>query len=201
MSRLAVICFIMGAMLLVSCATTSRSVERTSADTTIDLSGRWNDTDSRLVAEEMIADVLQRPWLEEFTTVQSKKPILVVGKVRNKSSEHIATATFIKELERELTNSGKVKFVAGDSEREDVRKEREDQQSQAREDTAKKLAAETGADFMLQGTISSVEDAVEGKKVVYYQIDLELVHIETNEKSWIGTKKIKKVISQDKNKW
>ncbi|HOW52956.1 MAG TPA: penicillin-binding protein activator LpoB [bacterium] len=188
-------------LLTVSCATGNRTVERTSADTAIDLSGHWNDTDSRLVAEEMVADVTQRPWLEEFSTASGKKPVVIVGQVKNKTAEHIQTDTFIKDLERELINGGRVKFVAADKERAALRQEREDQQSQATEDTAKRLAAETGADFMLQGMISSVTDAVEGKKVVFYQVDLELVNIESNEKVWIGSKKIKKVISQDSHKW
>jgi hypothetical protein len=38
-------------LLLGACA--GPSVKRTEVDEVIDLSGRWNDTDSRLVAEEM----------------------------------------------------------------------------------------------------------------------------------------------------
>lgn len=186
----------------VSCASTShRSVVRTSADSTIDLSGRWNDTDSRLVAEEMVKDVMQRSWLNDFFDANNKKPVVIVGAIKNKTSEHISTDTFTKDLERELINGGRVKFVADRSAKKELRAEVESQQSFATEETAKKLASETGADFMLQGTISSVVDAVEGEKVVFYQVDLELINLESSEKAWIGSKKIKKLISQDKHKW
>jgi hypothetical protein len=175
---------------------TTRTVQRTSTDTQTDLSGRWNDTDSRLVAEEMIDDVLNRPWLQRFMDAEGGQPVVVVGDIRNLSSEHIDTNPFISDIERELVNSGMVRFVAGDEQRRAIREERMDQQTQATQETISRLGAETGADFMLQGSISSIVDAVEGPRAVFYQVNLELIDIETNEKVWIGSKEIKKIIEQ-----
>jgi len=186
---------------LASCATPSRTVSRVSSDTQIDLSGRWNDTDAQMVAEAMVTDVLKRPWLTDFNKAGKKKPVVIVGVIRNRSSEHIDTDMFTKSIERELINSGKVSFVASDKERESLRKERMDQQGEANPDTIKRLGMETGADFMMQGIITSTTDAVEGKKAVAYKTDLELISIETNEKVWIGTKQIKKVIEQAKSRF
>ncbi|MFP3958862.1 MAG: penicillin-binding protein activator LpoB [Spirochaetaceae bacterium] len=188
-------------LFLAACATPSRSVERTAADTTTDLSGRWNDTDSRLVAEEMIGNLLSSGWLSNFNQDEDRKPVVIVGNVRNLSSEHIDTTPFIKDIERELINSGRVTFVADAEEREQIREERLDQQTEARSETIKRLGEETGADYMLRGTITSQTDAVEGKRAVLYQVDLELIDIETNEKAWINTKKIKKVIEQRRTRW
>jgi len=186
---------------LASCATPSRTVSRVSSDTQIDLSGRWNDTDAQMVAEAMVTDVLKRPWLTDFNKAGKKKPVVIVGVIRNRSSEHIDTDMFTKSIERELINSGKVSFVASDKERESLRKERMDQQGEANPDTIKRLGMETGADFMMQGIITSTTDAVEGKKAVAYKTDLELISIETNEKVWIGTKQIKKVIELAKSRF
>ena len=160
----------------------------------IDLSGRWNDTDSRLVSEEMIKDALSRPWISEFTTEKGKKPTVIVGTVKNKSSEHINTETFINDIEREFINSGKVKVVQSADLREEIRKERTDQQGFSSPETVKKWGLEKGADYILQGTVNSISDEDSKLKLMYYQIDIELSDIETNEKVWIGTKKIKKVI-------
>lgn len=188
-------------VMVVSCATPSRSVERTAADSQTDLSGRWNDTDARLVAEEMIDDLLNRPWLNRFSNDAGREPVVIVGTVRNLTSEHIDTNTFINDIERELVNSGMVRFVAAAEQREELRSERMDQQTQASQDTIARLGEETGADFMLQGSISSVVDAVEGQRAVFYQVDMELISIETNEKVWLGQKEIKKVIEQRKRTW
>jgi uncharacterized protein (TIGR02722 family) len=176
-------------------------VTRVSTDSVTDLSGRWNDTDSRMTAEAMIQDLLSRPWLDEFGRMTGQKPIIIVGQVRNKSSEHINTDVFTKDIEKELLNSGRVTFVATSAEREQLREERLDQQHFASRETMKKWADETGADHMLLGSINSVVDALEGEKAVFYQVNLELINIEKNTKVWIGEKKIKKIIEKGKYNW
>lgn len=173
-----------------------KTVTRVDPGTTIDLSGEWNDTDSRLVSEEMIKDVLSQAWLGEYKGAKQKNPTVIVGTIKNRTSEHIQTTTFIKDLERELINSARIDFVASKDEREDVREERSDQQENASDETMKKFRQETGADFMLRGDITTIIDQVEGEKVKYYQVNLELINIESNKKVWIGDKKIKKVVSQ-----
>ncbi len=188
-------------LVLIQCGGPSRTVARVQADQTTDISGRWNDTDSRLTAEAMIKDVLSRPWLTDFEMDKGKKPTVIVGTIRNKSSEHIPVDVFVKDMERELINSGQVEFVASKTERDEVREERLDQQTHAAVETAKELGNETGADFMLKGTINSIVDSFEGQKAVYYQVDLELINMETNSKVWLGNKKIKKMIEQKGAKW
>lgn len=189
---LSILLVLASAILFNSCA--RRTVERVDPNETIDLSGRWNDTDSRLVAQEMVKDVLARPWLTEFKTTEGRPPRIIVGMVLNKSHEHISAETFITDIERELLNSGLVKLVAGKEFREEVREERGDQQEFADPETAAKWKKELGADFMMQGTINSIVDQYRKEKTVTYQIDLMLTNLETNEKVWIGDKKIKKYI-------
>ena len=129
------------------------------------------------------------------------KPVVAVGTIRNLSSEHIAIETFISDFERELINAGSVRFVAAKEMRDEIRAERQEQQEFASKETAKRMRNELGADFMLQGAIKTITDQEGGKKVVFYQTDLELINIETMEKVWINDKKIKKGISQGKTKW
>lgn len=186
---------------IIDCGGSSRTITRIQADETTDITGRWNDTDSRQTANTMIRDLLAKPWIGNFVSDNARKPFVIVGQVRNKSSEHIPVATFIKEIEKELVNSGQVSFVASAGEREGVRDERMDQQGYSSTETAKELANEQAADFMLQGIINSIVESFEGQKVVYYQVNLELVDLESNTKVWLGDKKIKKSIVQDKYKW
>jgi PBP1b-binding outer membrane lipoprotein LpoB len=183
--------------LLICCG--GGKVTRIGVEETVDLSGEWNDTDSRLVAEAMIGDCLSRAWYGKYQAA-GKKPTIVVGRVKNKSHEHINVQTFVNDMQRELINSGKVTFVAGREERPDVREERADQEIMASEETKKEMTNETGAELMLMGFVNTIEDAIQGKRVMYYQVDLELIHVESNEKLWIGTKKIKKFITRDKYK-
>jgi len=185
------------AFVLVGCRP-SQKITRINPDTTTDLSGKWNDTDARLVAEEMIADALSKPWLNQFNRNNQKPPVVIVGRVRNESMEHIETEVFTKELERSFVNSGEISVVASSEERGDIRDERLDQQANASYETTKKMGQELGADFMLIGNINSiVDEAVDSRTLaVFYTVNLEFVNIQTNQKVWIGNKKIKKFIER-----
>lgn len=181
------------ALMFVGCAT---KVERIGTEEVRDLSGNWNDTDSRLVSEEMIKDVLARNWINDFRSDQNAPPAVIVGEVRNLSHEHINVNTFVNDLERELINSGRVNFVASRVERQQIREERKDMDLNASAETRKAMGKELGADFMLQGTINSILDT-EGKETVrYYQIDLTLISLADNRKVWVGQKKIKKMVTK-----
>lgn len=196
MKRIAVLLLVCTALIVTGCA---GKVKRVETDEIIDLSGRWNDTDSRLVSEEMIKDCLSRPWIDKFQETHGEKlPVVIVGTVRNRSHEHINVQTFSKDLERALLNSGQVDFVAAKDERDELREERKEQAKYSSEETAKAFGEEIGADFMLKGTINSILDKIEGKAVVFYQVNLELMNLESNRKVWIGDKKIKKFIKRKK---
>jgi len=183
--------------LLVGCRP-SQKVTRINPGTTTDLSGKWNDTDARLVAEDMIADALSKPWLNQFNRNNQKPPVVIVGRVRNESMEHIQTEVFTKELERSFVNSGEISIVASSEERTDVRDERLDQQTNASYETTKKMGQELGADFMMIGNINSiVDEAIDSRTLaIFYTINLEFINIQTNQKVWIGNKKIKKFIER-----
>ncbi|MEW5755198.1 MAG: penicillin-binding protein activator LpoB [Pseudomonadota bacterium] len=174
----------------------AKKVERIEVEEVRDLSGSWNDTDSRLVSEEMIRDVLSRPWLGEFTGKKGKQPAVIVGEVRNLSHEHISIGTFVSDMERELINSGRVEFVASKVERGEIRDERADQELHAAEETRKAMGQELGADFMLKGTINSIVDTEGKEQVRYFQVDLTLISLVDNRKVWVGQKKIKKYIKK-----
>jgi uncharacterized protein (TIGR02722 family) len=171
-------------------------VTRLESDEVTDLSGRWNDTDSRMVSETMVTDCLNHPWLSEHLRDVSRNPAVIVGIIRNKSSEHIAVNTFISDIERAFINSGIVEVVASATDRVELRDERADQARYADEATVKQFGRELGADYMLNGYISTIIDQEKDTKVVYYQVDLTLTDIETNRKVWLGQEKIKKLVEK-----
>lgn len=173
----------------------SRKVTRIDTNTTVDISGKWNNTDSRLVAQEMTQSVLGAKWLSGHLEAKGgKRPVVVVGLVQNKSHEHIDAETFVKDVEQAFVSSERVRLVQGGKKREELRAEKADQQDNASVSTMKKFGLENGADYILQGSINSIVDAHKRDKVVYYQVNLELTDIQTNEVVWIGDKKIAKTV-------
>ncbi|MBN1968871.1 MAG: penicillin-binding protein activator LpoB [Candidatus Delongbacteria bacterium] len=188
MQKLGIVFIMM--VLIFSC---SKEVTRTEISRNIDLSGKWNDTDSRLVADEMIKEMSTASWYNRFMEDYKKTPDLVVGKIRNKSSEHISTSTFVKDIERAFVNGGTINFVAAKTDREDLKDEMDDQMFGP--------DSEISADIMLSGEINSIIDKEGDESVRYYQVDLTLLDIKSKRKIWMGSKKIKKLVEENKLKF
>lgn len=179
---------------LLACGT---KVKRMDVEEVKDVSGSWNDTDSREVAKAMIEDCLNGAWYAKaLKERKGADPVVIVGTVRNDSMEHINTLTFIEELQRALINSGKVEFVASKDERGEMREERLDQDEYSSEATRKAFGKEVGADYMLSGVLSDIKDQEGSKSVVFYQVNLKLINIETNKILWNGQKQIKKYVKK-----
>ncbi len=176
----------------------SPSVKRVETNLVKDVGGGWNDTDAQMVAQEMITDCLSGGWYNKFVTRNGKEPVVIVGTVVNNSMEHINTAVFVEEMQRALINSGKVEFVASSAERGEIRTERLEQDEFASEETRKAFGKEVGADFMLSGVLNSVVDKSGSKALVFYQTNLKLINIETNQIVWNGQKQIKKYVKRSK---
>ena len=191
-------CFLL-VILFAACSSRPR-VRRVDADTVVDLSGRWNDADARIVSNSLIDDCLNSPRVSQFIqdyTAQNngRMPVSLVGNFRNNSSEHIDTAIISRAMEVAIVNSGKMDFVAGGDTREEIRTERQDQQWNASEETRTAMRNETGAIFLLTGTINSIVDQAGRDTVRSYFVVAELTNIETNTRMWMGeNSEIKKTI-------
>ncbi len=175
---------------------TGPQVHRVAVDEQIDIGDQWNDTDSQLVSKEMIGDLLSRVWLDEYREEAGRKPRLVVGRVANKSHDHIPTETFVKDLERELVNSGEVDFVASHGQRSQLDSEKLHQATAASLESQKAIGRELGADFLIMGQVNSIVSQSGDTMLKYYQVELEAINIETGVKVWMGQKKIKKIIER-----
>jgi uncharacterized protein (TIGR02722 family) len=179
--------------LLSACA--SGSVRRIDSGTVTDLSGYWNDTDVRIVCDSLIKACLSFPRVIQENDKLGRNPVFLVGPFRNESDEHIDTSIIADTMEIAIFNSGKADFVAGGATREALRRERLDQQSTASEETAKRLANETGADYLLTGSVKTIVDQGGRTRTRTYYVTAELTNIESSMRLWIDqNNEIKKEI-------
>ena len=188
------------AVLLILSACSSTNVKRVDAEKQIDLSGYWNDTDVRIVCEALINDCIRSQRVDQEIRANSRTPMVIVGRFRNESDEHINTDIISSTMEVTIFNSGKLDFVAGGDVREDLRAERMDQQNNANAETMARLRNETGADFMLTGAVRTIVDREANQTVRTYFVTAELTSIETNQRLWMGqNSEIKKLITRSRN--
>ncbi|MDR2029810.1 MAG: penicillin-binding protein activator LpoB [Treponema sp.] len=192
----------MAAVFFVFAACSSNpKVTRVDADTQTDLSGYWNDTDVRIVCDSLIRAALDSPRVAQISAQKGRLPVILVGSFKNDSDEHIDTSIISSTMEVAIFNSGKADFVAGGSTRAELRTERQEQQGNASEATAAALGNETGADFLLTGSVKTIVDQAGKTATRTYFVNAELTNIETNARLWMDqNSEIKKIISRPRAK-
>lgn len=186
--------------LAISCGGETR-VSRTSAKTVTDLSGNWNDTDSRNVSETLVEKFFNHRWLTEFMQEHAspsekygkRKPVVLISDIVNESHEIIASDTFIQDIEEAVLSRGGVRIVANSVFRERLRKERANhKQGFVSKESQKRFGKELGADYLISGSIRTIVDAVGQDEVIFYQVNLKMADVETGEMVWSASHKIKK---------
>jgi hypothetical protein len=115
-------------LLIVATACQTRQVTRIDPATEMDLSGRWNDTDSRKVADQVIFDLFDSELFKTYAKERNRKPVIVVGTIRNKTSEHIDADNFVKKFEFVIHSSGVADLIESSEFRDKLRVERIEQQ-------------------------------------------------------------------------
>ncbi|MCQ2398715.1 MAG: penicillin-binding protein activator LpoB [Sphaerochaetaceae bacterium] len=181
--------FLIASLLIVSaffCASCSTTVKRVAAEDVKDLSGYWNDIDVQTVCSKIINECLSSPFFTKFKVSNSRNPLIKVGQFRNQSSEHIDTSIITTKFRNAVINSGQADFVASKEDVQELREERLDQQDWASWETAKKLAEESAADFMLQGSVKTIIQQNRNKSYRTYYVYAELVDIESGKIVWVG---------------
>ena len=180
---------------MAGCSGPERDVRRVDPQTRIDLDYRFDDEDAREVYQAMADDALFRGWIDRWIAEHGgQRPIMIVGGIQNNTQEYINTNLFTRNFERELLNSGRVRVVAMRDQRGELRDERLQGQEWNSAETRKVMRNELGADLMLMGDINEVrERSLSGNRITtFFQVNLDLINLETNEKVWIGNHEIKK---------
>lgn len=186
-------------LIMVSCGSTK--VSRVDSDEVIDLDGYWNESDVRIVCDSLIEECISSPRIAKFEGQQGRAPVVIIDSIRNQSSEHIDTSIVEKKFQTAIINSGVMEFVSSSTERQALREEKADQADHSTYDTAKEMDQETGADFMLKGSVKTIIQSAGDKTVRTYYIYAELHDIKTNKIVWMAENdSIKKVIKRQKAK-
>jgi PBP1b-binding outer membrane lipoprotein LpoB len=192
------------AMMMLGGCSGKPKVENVDPTTEGYVSGHWNDSDARAVADQLIPQALDGAWLPEFHGAQGEtRPRIVLGDIVNNTSDHLNKDVFMNELQRVLINSGRIRFVADPEVRGALMEEVAWQERMAKEGGVSDDVAHgvSGADFMLMGTVSSVVDQAAKEAIVYYRVDLSLTDLRSWEKVWIGTAERKHTVENAKTRF
>jgi len=152
------------------------------------LSDEWNPADLQLIAKKVVGDLQTSPV---FGQIQGR-PLVIVGKLKNSTSEHIDMQSLADKIQTQLVNTGKFAFVDRAA-RQDVAEEYEYQQSgYVNPSVAKGPGQQAAPDYILTGELASIVQRVGGDEFIYYKMTAKLTNIRTGILEWTDEKELKK---------
>jgi len=153
------------------------------------VTNQFGSTDLQLIAEAMARSMQQAPAI-----ASGNLPIVTVQEVRNKTSEYIDTRSITDSIRAELQRGGRVRFAVDASAMQQQVEELNRQQNS--ELYAKPAAVEKGqmigAQYRMEGNITSIVKQVKDTRDVYYKFNLQLWNIRNGLLEWSDEKEIRK---------
>ena len=156
------------------------------------VTNQFGSTDLQLIAESMARSMQQSPAI-----VSGNLPIVTVQEVKNKTSEYIDTRAITDSIRSELQKGGKVRFAVDEVAMGQQVGEIKRQQSEyyARENAVEK-GQMVGAQYRMEGNITSIVKQVRDTKDVYYKFNLQLWNIRNGLLEWSDEKEIRKTTTK-----
>lgn len=152
------------------------------------LDDKFNENDMQLIANKLVKSLESH----ESIRLANKKPLVIVGLVRNRTSEHIDVKSMTDKVRTALIKSGKFRF-SDKAAREELKAEYEYQASEyVDQKTAKKPGSQVGVDYLITGDIASNVQEVGRDKVIYYKVTMNLVDVNTNIIEWSDEREVRK---------
>ncbi|MDO9177247.1 MAG: penicillin-binding protein activator LpoB [Agitococcus sp.] len=163
---------------------------------------RFGSTDLQMTAKSMTESLLASPVIGEATAA-SKRPVMFVERIANKTDEHIDTESVLDSMTTKLLQSGKVRLVdmsRVESARSQLNFQNKDELVDPK--TAIRFGQMIGAEYMFYGNLSSIykeagsTSSITSKftktRSVYYKFTLKLMNLKTGLVEWQDEQEIRK---------
>ena len=176
------------ALLASGCATT---VEYGDATSSKPISTDFGSADLQKIATTMVDSLLVFPPVMDLTA--SRRPVLMVDTVKNKTMQHIDTESVTDSIRTRLIRSGKFRFT--DRTTDAAFKEELGVQNDSGlvdPSTAIAFGQQIGAEFMLTANLSEISQRAGRVNDVYYKFTMNLRNLRTGIIEWADEEQIRK---------
>ncbi|NBD14156.1 MULTISPECIES: penicillin-binding protein activator LpoB [Corallococcus] len=169
---------------------------------TIEMLGdRFNENDLQLIAKKMAESLASSPRFAQAPPQGQSLPIVLVGKLRNSTSEHIDMRSLADKIQTALAQTGRFALV-DQAARQDIAEEYEYQQSgYVNPNAAKAPGQQASVDFLMTGDLASIIQEVGRDKLVYYKMTAKLNDVRTGTLAWTDEKQIRKKFEKQGVSW
>jgi uncharacterized protein (TIGR02722 family) len=153
------------------------------------VTNQFGSTDLQVIAEAMARSMQQSPAI-----ASGNLPIVTVQEVRNKTSEYIDTRSITDSIRSELQKGGRVRFAVDAAAMKQQVEELDRQQDSGlyAKPSAVDKGQMIGAQYRMEGNITSIVKQVKDTKDVYYKFNLQLWNIRNGLLEWSDEKEIRK---------
>jgi uncharacterized protein (TIGR02722 family) len=154
------------------------------------LSDQFNENDLQLIAKKVAESLASAPRFAQPDP--ARLPIVLVGKLKNSTSEHIDMRSLGDKIQTALAQTGRFALVDQQA-RWDIAEEYEYQQSgYVNPNEAKGPGQQISVDFIMTGDLASIIQEVGRDKLVYYKMTAKLNNVRTGLLEWTDEKQIRK---------
>jgi uncharacterized protein (TIGR02722 family) len=183
---------VISACSLSGCAST---IQYGDAGSTKPVSAEFGSSDLQQIAEAMVDSLITFPPMVELAA--SRRPVVSVDKVKNKSMQHIDTESVTDSIRTRLIRSGKFRFIDRTTDAQTI-EELKTQQDSGLVDkkTAIDFGQQIGAEFLLTANFSEIRQKAGSTTDVYYKFTMSLKNLKTGILEWSDEKEIRKVFKR-----
>ena len=171
---------------LINCVPVSRQPEITEdlSDSEMQTDAEWSAKDLRRVANRMANSIESSRFIKSWKYRRVKPRWMLVDQLANDTDEHINTRVIVEKIRTKLINRQLARFI--DSHAIDDALNQLDLQQSALYDNrhAIKIGKLVGAKLILRGRISNIRKRSGRRDIVFYNITLTVVDLETTEILW-----------------
>jgi uncharacterized protein (TIGR02722 family) len=161
------------------------------------LSDQFNENDLQLIAKKIVDSLAGSPAFSQIPG----RPIIVVGKMKNSTSEHIDMRSLSDKVEVQLQKTNHFVFMDKGA-RQEIAEEYEYQGSgYVKPDKAKRPGEQASADYLMTGEISSIVQEVGADKLVYYKMTAKLHNLRSGIIEWADEKELRKKFEKKGISW
>ncbi len=187
------IAFFSVAITVTACSTSSPTVgsgnvQYGDAKAVEQVSNEFGSTDLQTIAESMARSLAQS------MANAKEKPLVTIADVKNKTSEYIDTKSITDSMRMQVLKSGTMRFATDIEGMKSQTDElaRQNQTGLYKQSSTAKTGKMEGAQYRIEGNITSIVKTNRDVKDVYYKFSLMLTDIESGTIEWADEKEIRK---------
>lgn len=191
-TRILLAAMAIGTLSLSGCASTMQYGDAGSAKP---ISKEFGSSDLQQIAESMVDSMITFPPLVELTS--SRRPIVSVDKVKNKTMQHIDTESITDSIRAKLLRSGKFRFIDRTTDEQTIEELKTQRDSGlVDQKNAVQFGQQFGAEFLLTANFSEIRQKAGSTTDVYYKFTMSLKNLKTGILEWSDEKEIRKVFKR-----